>query len=343
MRITILYKCIALLLISILAAASYLYYCINLPLNIVSDKAPFEVNRGDNISKVANRLNQAGILQHPELFILFAYMAGDASNIKAGEYLLDVDLTPSKLLQKFTSGDVVKRQITFLEGWTFRQILEELKRNTTIDITSKDLSSNIIMEKLGFGGEYPEGRFFPDSYRYEKGTTDLTILQKAHERMGMILQEEWQQRDTNLPYKNSYDALIMASIIEKETGAPSERSRIASVFINRLKKGMPLQTDPTVIYGMGDSYKGNLTRADLQRDTPYNTYVRTGLPPTPIANPSREAIHAALHPASDSALYFVGKGDGTHYFSQTLTEHNKAVRQYQLNRRNDNYRSSPSR
>lgn len=344
MRITtnILYKCIALFSLSFLLAIGYISYCINSPLNASSANTTFEIIRGDSISKVADRLHQLGILQHDKVFVFVTYITGQSAKIKAGEYLIDEKLTHKQLLKKFTSGDVVKRQITFLEGWTFAQMLEELKRNDHIEFTIGDLSPAAIMEKLGLGNENPEGKFFPDSYRYEKGSNALTILRTAYDRMDTILQAHWLQRDANLPYKNAYEALIMASIIEKETGAPSERVRIAAVFINRLKLGMPLQTDPTVIYGLGDAYKGNLTRAHLLQDTPYNTYTRAGLPPTPIASAGKEAIHAALHPANEKSLYFVGKGDGTHYFSQTLTEHNKAVRQYQLNRNKDNYRSSPS-
>ena len=343
MRITIFYKCLALLLVCIIITASYIYYCFNSPLNISADNISFDIVRGDSISKVADQLHQSGMLQHDKVFVFVAYVTRQSRNIKAGEYLISKNSTAKQLLEKFASGDVVKRQITFLEGWTFKQILEELKHNDNIEFTINGLSPEAIMGKLELGNENPEGRFFPDSYRYEKGIDAQTILRMAYERMNTILQEEWRERDQNVPYKNAYEALIMASIIEKETGAPDERARIAAVFVNRLKLGMPLQTDPTVIYGLGDAYKGNLTRAHLLQDTPYNTYTRVGLPPTPIASAGKAAIHAALHPASEKVLYFVGKGDGTHYFSQTLTEHNQAVRQYQLNINKSDYHSSPSR
>jgi UPF0755 protein len=322
------------------SVAGYIYYAFNAPLVIPKENPSFEVIRGDNISTIAKQLHTSGVLQHPDVLILITYLSGKSGTIKAGEYLLDESMTAKTLLKKLTTGDVVKRQIMFLEGWTFDQMLQELKRHESyIKITLANESPKGIMQKLGFPNQYPEGRFFPDSYRYEKNMTDLTLLRKAHEKMDSVLQSEWQQRDNNVPYKTPDEALIMASIVEKETGVADERARIAAVFINRLKLGMPLQTDPAVIYGVGTAYQGNLTKAHLLKDTPYNTYTRAGLPPTPIANPSKEAIHAALHPADEKALYFVGKGDGTHYFSQTLEEHNRAVRQYQLDRKSDNYHS----
>lgn len=333
----------AILLLVGICAVGYVIYCFNAPLLLIDKNATIEVVRGDNISTIANQLYQKGILRHPTTLILMTYISGKASTIKAGEYSLSDNMSAKQLLAKLITGDVIKRQVTFLEGWTFNQIQQELKLHNNITLTLDNASPQQIMERLGFPKQNQEGVFFPDSYRYEKGTTDLTILRKAHELMASILQSEWEQRDKALPYKTPYEALIMASIIEKETGSPDERARIAAVFINRLKLGMPLQTDPTVIYGLGGAYKGNLTRAHLLKDTPYNTYTRVGLPPTPIASPSKQAIHAALHPAEEKSLYFVGKGDGTHYFSQTLSEHNKAVRQYQLDRKSDNYHSTPIR
>ncbi len=217
------------------------------------------------------------------------------------------------------------------------KFLEEEKLQKSLN----GLPDPILIERLGVEGNSLEGWFFPDTYQYTVDMSDADILKAAHRKMQLILDEEWQQRDQNLPYKNAYEALIMASIVEKETGAAEERPAIAGIFVRRLQKGMKLQTDPTVIYGLGDAYKGNLTRKHLLEDTPYNTYTRTGLPPTPIALPGREAIHAAMHPQQGDSLFFVGKGDGHHYFSATLAEHEKAVRQYQLTRKKD-YHSAPA-
>lgn len=331
-------------LISIfLMMMGYFFYCFNSALVLNDNNTAFEVVRGDSISSVAKRLQEQGVLQHPSLFIVATYVSGQATKIKAGEYLLNDGITSKQLLEKLVQGDVVKRQITFVEGWTFEQMQQEIKKHPTIKATIDASNTKTLAAQIGLPNHHLEGQFFPDSYQYEKDSTDVVIFRKAHELMASTLAIEWEKRSANLPYKTPYEALIMASIVEKETGAPVERSRIAAVFINRLKMGMPLQTDPTVIYGLGKAYKGNLTKAHLLADTPYNTYTRVGLPPTPIANPSREAIHAALHPANEKTLYFVGKGDGTHYFSQTLSEHNKAVRQYQLDRKSNNYHSSPSR
>ncbi|MNZ48707.1 putative aminodeoxychorismate lyase [compost metagenome] len=228
-----------------------------------------------------------------------------------------------------------------MEGWTFHQVRELLSRQPKIEQTLAGLSDAEVMARLGQPGVFPEGRFFPDTYKYVRGTRDIDILRQAYQRMEGILVEEWGERASNLPYKEPYQALIMASLVEKETGVPGERAEIAGVFIRRLQKSMLLQTDPTVIYGMGQRYNGRITRADLREPTPYNTYVTPGLPPTPIALPGREAIHAALNPADGQSLYFVARGDGSHVFSDNLDDHNKAVQEYQLKRRPD-YRSSPA-
>jgi UPF0755 protein len=261
--------------------------------------------------------------------------------IRTGEYLLRQGMTPLELLTALNEGDVVHHQVTLVEGKTFRQTLATLLAEEKLHKSLNGLPDPILIERLGIDGNNLEGLFFPDTYQYTVDMSDADVLKQAHQKMQMILEEEWQARDANLPYKNSYEALIMASIVEKETGAPEERPAIAGIFVRRLQKGMRLQTDPTVIYGLGDAYKGNLTKQHLLDDTPYNTYTRAGLPPTPIALPGREAIHAALHPEPGDSLFFVGKGDGHHYFSATLAEHEKAVRKYQLVRKKD-YHSSPS-
>jgi UPF0755 protein len=231
------------------------------------------------------------------------------------------------------SGKTLTHSITFPEGWTFRQWREQMASHPALVHTLKGLSDEAVMERLGHPGVHPEGRFFPDTYLFPRGFSDLQLLQWAWRRMEEELADAWRERDKGLPLKTSYEALILASIIEKETGMPSERREIAGVFIRRLKKGMKLQTDPTVIYGMGREYAGNIRRKDLKKDTPYNTYVHAGLPPTPICMPGRESLQAAVHPAAGKAFYFVARGDGSHQFSATLREHNRAVRKYQLKRK----------
>jgi UPF0755 protein len=261
-----------------------------------------------------------------------AHFSGDATRIKAGEYEVPAGTTPPALLDLLISGKVIQRAVTLVEGWTFRQVLAALSEDTRLVKELGKAAPGDVMERLGRSGQHPEGRFFPDTYNFTKGTTDLDILRRAYERMEQVLAQEWEQRREDLPLATPEEAVILASIVEKETGLASERPAIAGVFIRRLELGMKLQTDPTVIYGLGDAFDGNLTRAHLRGDTPYNTYVHPGLPPTPIALPGRQAIHAVLHPEDGDSLYFVAKGDGSHHFSTNLAEHNRAVRQYQLGR-----------
>ncbi|EKF75201.1 hypothetical protein A11A3_04455 [Alcanivorax hongdengensis A-11-3] len=271
---------------------------------------------------------------------LYSAFTGIAGRMHVGEYRVEPGDSLLTLLDRIDQGKVLQRSITFVDGWNFREMRARLAGMDTIEHRIKGLSDAQVMTRLGRQGQHPEGWFAPDTYFYTRGTTDLTLLQRALERQQAILDRAWAQRDQDLPYDTPYKALIMASIVEKETGVPDERAEIAGVFVNRLRKGMRLQTDPTVIYGMGERYDGNIRRSDLRRPTPYNTYVIQGLPPTPIAMPGREAIEAAMHPAHTEALYFVARGDGSHYFSKTLAEHRKAVRDYQLRRR-DGYRSAP--
>ena len=247
----------------------------------------------------------------------------------------------TQLLEKWRSGDVLQYRGTWVEGCNFRQVRSALAQEDKLQQTLSDISDSELMRMLDQANVHPEGRFFPDTYNFVRGQTDLDILRQASQRLQKVLAQEWDQRAENLPYRSPDEALIMASIIEKETGVAHEREEIAGVFMRRLKIGMLLQTDPTVIYGMGDSYTGKITRADLRKPTPYNTYVISGLPPTPIAMVGREAIYAALHPKAGKSLYFVARGDGSHVFSNNLAEHNKAVREYQIKRRAD-YRSSPA-
>ncbi|CAH0990127.1 Endolytic murein transglycosylase [Sinobacterium norvegicum] len=299
------------------------------------------VGKGSSFSAVANQLQADGIIENARVFVLYARFY-ELTDIKAGEYAISVNDTAITLLDKMRKGAVKYYQITLTEGLTLKQLLAKIHANTLIEQTLQLSELPVYMSELGYGEhDNIEGLIFPDSYAFTRGQTDREIIAVAAARLQTVLQQQWQQRQKNLPYKTPYEALVMASIVERETGVARERGEIAGVFVRRLKKRMRLQTDPTVIYGMGDRYNGRITRADLRRDTPYNTYTRNGLPPTPIAAAGKEAIHAALNPKQGSSLYFVAKGDGTHQFSDTLEQHNKAVRTYQLKRRDD-YRSSPA-
>jgi len=291
----------------------------------------FVIKRGDSLSSVSNRLSTVGIVSDPRMIMLVARLNGMQARIKAGEYQINTDESLNQLLDKFTRGEVVRRAVRLIDGHAFSQFRESLAGAEGLKQTIGKLKDEEIMERLGHPGKKPEGLFFPATYDYQLGDSDMDILRRAYHKMQSVLSDVWKNR-AHFMLKTPYEALILASIVEKETARPDERPLIAGVFLNRLKKGMMLQTDPTVIYGMGDAYKGNIRKKDLLKDTPYNTYTRFGLPPTPIANPGREALVAVLHPAKTSALYFVAKGDGSHYFSTTLAEHNKAVYRYQIAR-----------
>jgi len=290
----------------------------------------FTIESGSNIKMIAQQLSLEEIIDDPWLFILLAKIKGVEKSVRAGEYRLQQAQSPSELLELFTKGQPILYSLTVIEGWAFRQMISELQHHPFIVNTLKGKSDAEIMAALGYQGQHPEGLFFPDTYSFPKGTSDIEFLQRAYHLMQKHLQREWDDRAQNLPITSSYDALILASIIEKETGVAYERPLIASVFTRRLQKNMRLQTDPTVIYGLGEGFDGNIRFRDLKKDTPYNTYLHKGLTPTPIALPGLDSIRAALHPADSKALYFVAKGDGTHYFSKTLEEHNKAVRKFQL-------------
>ncbi|MCX7627603.1 MAG: endolytic transglycosylase MltG [Methylophilaceae bacterium] len=315
-------------------AAAWLWHFAHTPvLSEASASVTFSVKAGSTLRTVSRQLVEAGILEEPWSFSIMARLMGRASDLKAGNYLLEPGLTPYRLLKMLTNGDVAQLGITFIEGWTFRQFREALNRHEHIQHLSMQLSDEEILRRIGASERHPEGLFFPDTYYFSSNLSDLDILQRAYRAMQQKLEQAWKTRAPGLPYSTPYQALIMASIIEKETGKPEERRRIAGVFVNRLKRGMRLQTDPTVIYGLGSNFDGNLRKRDLLTDNPYNTYTRSGLPPTPIAMPGLGAIEAALNPDVESGyLYFVGKGDGSHVFSRTLTEHNRAVARYQLKR-----------
>ena len=302
------------------------------PLQISGLGVNYQVKPGTSLMEVANDLSEKGILRQPFYLRVLALDMGVSNKIKAGEYLIPANTTPEMLLDQLVMGKVLQYSLTLIEGWTFKQALAAVRSHPMIVQTLTSLSTEQIMKRLGHPGEYPEGRFFPDTYLFPRGASDADVLKRSYQRMEKVLAQEWQEKAEKLPLKTPYEALILASIVEKETGVADERTQVAGVFTRRLQKGMLLQTDPTVIYGMGDSYDGNIRRTDLMADTPYNTYVHSGLTPTPIALPGRASIHAALHPADGDALYFVATGQGGHYFSATLKEHNQAVQKYQINR-----------
>jgi UPF0755 protein len=288
-----------------------------------------EIEKGENLQQIAEKLVAQNVKIKPFWFKFFAKRNGENKKIKSGEYEIATHSTTPQILALFVSGKVKQHAITFPEGWNFKQIRQELDKNPYIEHTLQNALFEQIPTKLGISQDHPEGLFFPDTYFFEKHTSDTAILKRAYNKMQLVLAEEWQNRAENLPLTTPYHALILASIIEKETALPFERPQIAGVFTRRLQQNMMLQTDPTVIYGMGDLYQGDIKKADLHNPTPYNTYTFNGLPPTPIAMAGREAIHAALHPDSSEAIYFVAKGDRTHIFSATLDAHNAAVEMYQ--------------
>lgn len=300
------------------------------PIAGLQQRTTFEVPRGAHMRSVAAALHARGLLDQPDVWIVWSRLMRRDIALKAGEYELQPGLTPKGLLRLLSSGQVLLHSITFIEGSTFADVRNALVANDAVRNEYAGRSDGDIMRALGEPELHAEGQFFPDTYRFARGTTDLELLTIAHRRMQDELRKAWDKRAADLPLANSYEALILASIVERETALERERAQIAGVFVERLRRGMRLQTDPTVIYGMGIAYAGNIRRADLSRDTPYNTYTRTGLPPTPIAMPSLESLQAAVQPDVSGALFFVatGAGDGSHYFSKTLAEHNLAVKRY---------------
>ncbi|MBT4831856.1 MAG: endolytic transglycosylase MltG [Porticoccaceae bacterium] len=297
------------------------------------------VPRGSNLGQINRQLFAREILSHPKIMSAYAKLT-DRTSIQAGSYWISAEDSARTLLDKFNRGEVIRYQITFPEGWSFKQWLGHLATQPQFaEVTESTVAQ--LLSAADIDVDHPEGWFFPDTYTYTGTDSVVDILRQAHSKMKTVLDDAWEERDFGLPYNSAYEALIMASIIEKETGLAEERDAIAGVFVRRLNLGMRLQTDPTVIYGMGDSYQGNIRRSDLKRRTPYNTYRIKGLPPTPIAMPSAAAINAAVHPLSGSSLYFVARGDGGHYFSDSLEEHLRAVKQYQIKNRVQNYQSAP--
>jgi UPF0755 protein len=310
------------------------------PLAISGEDYRLNIKAGDSLRGVADRLVADGILPHPWLLRAYGRWTGLDQSIKRGEYRVPAGTTQEQLLLLLNSGKVIQYQVTLPEGITLARALELLAAEADLEHVLGGIEDERITALVA-PAKVAEGLFFPDTYQYELGATDWQVLQRAHRAMRQVLEQEWSGRAEGLPYSDPYEALIMASIVERETGLASERQQIAGVFVRRLRKNMRLQTDPTVIYGLGSEFDGNLRRKHLRDDSnPYNTYRHAGLPPSPIALPGRAAVHAALHPADGETLYFVARGDGGHVFSKTLAEHEQAVRKYQLQRRKD-YRSSP--
>ncbi|BAV73834.1 YceG family protein [Pseudomonas chlororaphis subsp. aurantiaca] len=322
------------------ASAWKLNSALEQPLNLTQEQL-LDVPAGSTPGGTFNRMEANGVLKDAFWLRLYWRFNMEGQPLHSGEYRMIPGMTAQGLIGVWQRGEVVQYSLTLVEGWTFRQVRAALARHDKLEQTLNGLSDSEVMEKLGHGGVFPEGRFFPDTYRFVRGMTDAELLEKAYNRLDEVLAKEWNKRSADVPYTEPYQALIMASLVEKETGVPQERAQIAGVFVRRMQVGMLLQTDPTVIYGLGERYNGKLTRALLKEATPYNTYVISGLPPTPISMVGREAIHAALNPVPGSSLYFVARGDGSHVFSDDLEAHNNAVREFQLKRRAD-YRSSPA-
>jgi len=315
-------------LLALMGAGGLAWYG-NRPLQIEPLPKTLNVVPGTNLRSLSAMLEREGVVGNAQVFWLLGRILGKAGTLKVGVYTLDRPLTPLELYAMIQRGEVSQATVQFIEGWNWREVRAALAAQPMLKNESASMSDTEILQAIGAGEDHIEGLLFPDTYFYAPHTSDLSVLRRAYRRQHEKLMAAWETRAPGLPYRTPYEALIMASIVEKETGVAFERPRIAGVFLNRLRLGMRLQTDPTVIYGLGERFDGNLRKVDLQRDTPYNTYTRAGLPPTPIAMPSEAAIQAALNPARTDALYFVARGDGTHVFSSTLDAHNRAVNRYQ--------------
>ena len=313
------------------AAVSLATSWLNRPLVLAGETAEFSVEPGTTSREIAEGWVRAGVQTSPFLLYQWFRWSGRARQIRAGSYEISAGTTPIRLLEKMVRGDETLATVRFTEGWTFRQIRAELARADGLKPTITTMSDADVMTALGAPGMSPEGRFHPDTYAYSKGSTDVALLKRAYRAMAKRLAEAWQERDPATPLQSADEALTLASIVEKETGVASDRGRVAGVLVNRLRIGMPLQTDPTVIYGLGAAFDGNLHKRDLLTDGPYNSYTRAGLPPTPIAVPGRASLLAAVRPEQTKALYFVSRGDGSSEFSETLADHNRAVNRYQRN------------
>lgn len=314
---------------ALMAAAGAGYWATSPILEVGEPAREFAIESGSSVNGAVNQIAAAGVPVNSTLFLLLARLSGKSAKIKAGHYELKPGTSPLKLLDQLVRGQFAQESLAIIEGWTFRQMREAIAAHPALKHDTVQLSERELLEKVAPGYKFGEGLFFPDTYLFAKGASEIQIYRQAHTQLIRRLNKSWAERDTSLPYKTPYEALVMASIVEKETGAPSDRSMIAGVFVNRLKRGMLLQTDPTVIYGMGEKYNGNIRKRDLETDTPYNTYTRAGLPPTPIALPGAAALAAAFNPAPTDALFFVSRGDGSSEFSNNLNDHNRAVNKYQ--------------
>ncbi len=322
-------KTLALLVLLVVAAAAFVIYWSREPLIVAGSPAvEFNITQGSSMRSAMRQVHDAGVPASPWLLEILARGLGSPP-VRAGSYRIEPGTTPVALVDKLSRGDTIKESLTIVEGWTFAQMRAEMGRNRHLRPESMNLSDEELLQKVAPGYKHPEGLFYPDTYFYDRGASDLLVLQQSHQRMLKMLEQSWSKRSADLPYTTPYEALIMASIVEKETGREADRTRVAAVFVNRLKRGMLLQTDPTVIYGVGPAFDGNLRKIDLQTDTPYNTYMRSGLPPTPISLPGKASLDAALNPAPGNDLFFVARGDGSSEFSGNLDDHNRAVNKYQ--------------
>ncbi|WP_076591122.1 endolytic transglycosylase MltG [Herminiimonas arsenitoxidans] len=318
------------ILLGIIAGASFMFWA-EKPIIPAEQTASMEftIAPGSSLRSSMQQIDNAGVPVNSWLMTLLAQMTGNSTKLKAGTYELKPGTTPNQLVKQLVRGEFAQEALTIIEGWSFKQMRQAIDSNPALKHDTAGLSDKDLMAKISSDYALPEGLFYPDTYLFAKNSSDLQIYKQAYNLMIKRLNEAWTARDAGLPYASPYEALIMSSIVEKETGKKSERSMIAGVFVNRLKHGMLLQTDPTVIYGMGDQFKGNIRKRDLLTDTPHNTYTRAGLPPTPIALPGAESLHAAMNPAKTDALYFVARGDGSSQFSANLDDHNNAVNKYQ--------------
>lgn len=322
-------KLLVIVFLLVSGAAIGLWWWADQPLSLRQSPVDFRVVPGSSLRAAVTQIREAGVDLQPDLLILLARLKRAESAIKAGSYAVAAGTTPNQLLDKLLKGKVTQGELTLVEGWTFRQWRKRMDAHPELVHDTAGLPEAEIARLLGLDAHLLEGLLFPDTYLFDKQSRDLDLLARAHRAMQRKLASEWAERAEGLPYKSPQEALIMASIVEKETGREADRTLVSAVFVNRLRKGMLLQTDPTVIYGLGEQFDGNLRRSDLQTDTPYNTYTRAGLPPTPIAMPGQASLRAALHPAASDVIYFVARGDGSSEFSRTLDEHNRAVNKYQ--------------
>jgi len=321
---------LALVVIGIAAAAGYGVWYLGSPVTIRQYPVEVEIPRGAGFRAALDQLEKSGVSMRRYEFELLARSMGKVRDIKAGSYEISQPVTPAQLLQKLTRGDVTQGEIRLIEGWTFAQFRAALDASPDLRHDTKGMTDAQVLERLRVSEGHPEGLFFPDTYLFGRGASDTAVLRRAYRAMGRHLKEEWEARDPSVPYRTPYEGLTMASIIEKETGQAGERDMIGGVLVNRLRIGMRLQVDPTIIYGLGASFDGNLKRSHLTEDGPYNTYTRAGLPPTPIAMPGLASVRAAMRPGKTNAMYYVSRNDGSSHFSRTLEEHNRAVAKYQL-------------